>query len=73
MVNLAERNGFQAVEITMASNTRRKGLLGLLLRFVELVNRVAWPIFRERWPLVICHVFVLKKVEIERAARLRQP
>jgi len=64
MLKLTEQNGFQTVEVTMAPNTRRKGLLGLFLRFIELVNRIAWPIFRDRWPLVICHTFVLKKVKV---------
>nr|VFK38738.1 MAG: Methyltransferase domain-containing protein [Candidatus Kentron sp. SD]VFK43404.1 MAG: Methyltransferase domain-containing protein [Candidatus Kentron sp. SD] len=62
MSKLAERNGFNTIEIAMSPNTRRKGFLGFFLRFIEIINRIAWPIFRERWPLVICHTFVFKKI-----------
>ena len=61
MSKLLERNRFETVEIAMASSTRRKGVLGLFLRVIEAVNRIAWPIFKDRWPLVICHTFVFRK------------
>jgi len=59
---LSERNRFKIIEIAMGSNTRREGLVGLLLRFIEAVNRIAYPIFKDRWPLVICHTFVFRKI-----------
>lgn len=62
MLTLVERNQFETVEVAMAPNTRRKGFLGVFLRVLEIINRIAWPAFGDRWPLVICHTFVFRKV-----------
>ena len=62
MTELASRNGFELLEIRPAPQGRVSGLIGLAQICLELVNRVGWYLAGRRWPLLIAHIFVLRKV-----------
>ncbi|HUW59466.1 MAG TPA: hypothetical protein VMZ06_00555 [Candidatus Bathyarchaeia archaeon] len=38
------------------------GLAGLVQRALQLINRAGWRLFERRWPLVIVHISVFKKM-----------
>lgn len=59
---LASRNGFEMLEIRPAPQGREKGLIGIAQVCLESVNRVGWRLLDSRWPLLIAHTFVLRKV-----------
>lgn len=63
MARLAERTGFTLLEIHPAPQGRNPGLLGVVQRSYELVNRVGWAATGQRWPLCTGHTFVLQKNE----------
>lgn len=59
---LADRHGFDLLEILPAPQGRERGLTGLAQRCLELVNRFGWHLIGEGWPLLIAHIFVFRKV-----------
>jgi len=61
MRTLASRHGFSVVEIRPAPQERAGGLAQIVAVCLEMVNRLAWPVLGERWPLIPGHIFVLKK------------
>ena len=58
---LISRYGFRLLEIRPAPQGRLGGMLGLVQRTLELVNRVGWTLVGRRWPLVTTHIFVFEK------------
>jgi SAM-dependent methyltransferase len=62
MQRLMSRHGFELIEIRPAPQGRWGGLMTVLQRFLESINRVGWAFFKRRWPLVIAHIFVFRKV-----------
>ncbi len=62
MEMIAERNGFEVIDVRPASQGRLSGLIGFVQRCLGLTNRIGWRILGRRWPLVTTHVFVLRKV-----------
>jgi len=61
MRRIAERNGFDLIEVRRYPQGRAQGLTGIVQRLLDAANCVGWLAMRERWPLVIGHIFVLKK------------
>lgn len=59
---LVSRYGFRLLEIRPAPQGRLGGMLGLIQRALELVNRAGWTLLGRRWPLVTTHIFVFEKV-----------
>jgi SAM-dependent methyltransferase len=59
---IISRNGFRLLEIRPAPQGRLGGLLGLVQRSLELLNRMGWALLGTRWPLVTTHIFVFQKV-----------
>lgn len=59
---LARRHGFELVDVHPAPQCHESGLVGIVQRSLELVNRVGWAWMGRRWPLVIVHIFVFRKV-----------
>jgi SAM-dependent methyltransferase len=58
---LFDRNGFRVLEIRPAPQGRLGGINGLMQIGLEYVNRIGWPLFGTRWPLVTSHIFICKK------------
>jgi len=58
---VAERNGFEIVDVRRASQGRLGGLAGFLQRGLEWVNGAGVRLFGLRFPLITSHVFVLRK------------
>ena len=61
METLLSRHGFELVDIRPMPQGRAQGMVGWAQRGVEYINRVGWPVFGIRWPLVIGHIFVFRK------------
>ncbi len=62
MKTLASRYGFKLLEIRPAPQGRSRGLLGLAQVCLESINRVGWHVAGVRWPFLISHVFVFRKI-----------
>jgi hypothetical protein len=62
MVELAGRHGFELVEVRPMPQGREGGLVGLCQRTLEMVNRGGWYLVGRRWPLVVGHLFVFRKI-----------
>jgi hypothetical protein len=62
METLVRRYGFELLEIRPAPQGRDPGLRGLAQRTLEAVNRIGWAWAGRRWPLLIAHIFVFRKV-----------
>ena len=60
---LANRHGFSVLEIRPAPQGRAGGLTGLAQRSLELINRFGWHLLKESWPLLVAHIFVLRKMD----------
>jgi len=58
---LAERHGFEVVEVRPGSQGRAPGAVKFVQMGLETVNRLGWLLFGTRWPLVTSHTFVLRK------------
>jgi hypothetical protein len=58
---LAESHGFEVLEILPGPVQTGSGLGGIIKNSLNRVNTWMWPVFGEKWPLCICHVFVLRK------------
>jgi hypothetical protein len=58
---LAEKNGFELLEIRPAPQGRIGGFLGCVQVSLEIVNKVGWHLLGETWPLVTTHIFVMRK------------
>lgn len=58
---LARRNGFELLEIRPAPQGRQGGLAGLAQLGLEMLNRFGWRLVGRQWPLMIAHLFVLRK------------
>jgi len=65
METLLTRHGFELVEIRPMPQRRTSGITGWVQPGLECVNKVAWPVFGIRWPLVIGHLFVFRKTRDE--------
>lgn len=61
MQRLFERHGFTLEAVYPGPQGRSPGLLGLSQRMLGALNAVGWPLFGRHWPLLICHIFVLRK------------
>ncbi|HPO14704.1 MAG TPA: class I SAM-dependent methyltransferase [Candidatus Hydrogenedentes bacterium] len=61
MRKLAASHGFQCLEIRPMPQAREAGVNGWMQRILERVNRLGWAVAGEHWPLVIGHIFVLRK------------
>ncbi|PYR61119.1 MAG: hypothetical protein DMF91_10565 [Acidobacteria bacterium] len=57
------RHGFRLLDIRPAPQGRHGGWVGLAQRLLELTNRIGWPLFRRRWPLVTSHIFVFERTD----------
>jgi SAM-dependent methyltransferase len=62
MQGLMSRYGFKLIDIRPSPQGRWGGLMTPLQFLLESINRVGWALFRGRWPLVIAHTFVFRKV-----------
>jgi SAM-dependent methyltransferase len=58
---LISRYGFRLLEIRPAPQGRFGGMVGLVQRALELVNKLGWALLGTRWPLVTTHIFVFEK------------
>lgn len=58
---LAEKYGFECIDLRPSLQGRRPGMMGLIQIALETVNRIGWACCGARWPLVTTHVFVLRK------------
>jgi len=61
MTFLAEKHGFEILEIRPAPIQQEGGFTGLIQRVLSLVNSVGVACFGINWPLVVGHIFVFKK------------
>jgi len=61
MALLAERNGFEIVEIRPAPLQRGSGLTGTIQCTLSIINTLAHPIFGLSWPLWTGHIFVIRR------------
>jgi len=59
---LLARHRFELIDVQPAPQQREKGLNGLLQRVLEAVNRVGWRIASTKWPLVIGHILIFRKM-----------
>ena len=62
MEQLAARHGFELISIRPMPQGRDPGLTGILQRILERVNNLGWLVLRVRWPLVIGHIFIFRKI-----------
>lgn len=62
MTALLRRHGFEPVEVRRGPHARGHGLGGIAQRALETVNRVGWNVLGTRWPLVISHIFVFRRL-----------
>lgn len=58
---LAEKHGFEVLEILPGPVQSGPGFAGIIKNTLNKINTWMWPIFGEKWPLCICHVFILRK------------
>jgi SAM-dependent methyltransferase len=65
MEALLTRRGFELVEIRPMPQGQILGITGWAQRGLECVNKAAWPVFGIRWPLLIGHLFVFRKIRNE--------
>lgn len=61
MEALAERHDFELVEIRIAPQGRRKGMLGVVQVMLENINKAGSVLLGTDWPLIVAHIFVLRK------------
>lgn len=61
MALLAERNGFEVVEIRPAPLQRGGGMTGVIQRALSIINTLAHPVFGLSWPLWTGHIFVMRR------------
>ncbi len=59
---LTERHGFALLDIRPAPQGRARGITGLAQYTLECVNRLGGHVLGLRWPLVVGHLFVFRKV-----------
>jgi SAM-dependent methyltransferase len=59
---IVSRYGFRLLEVRPAPQGRLSGMLGLVQRILEFINKVGWRLFGTRWPLVTTHIFVFEKI-----------
>ena len=64
MSRLLDRCGFDLVEVRPAPYQRETGFTGILQRVLTMLNHCAIPLFGERWPLSVGHIFVFRKREM---------
>ena len=57
-----QRSGFRVLEILPAPQGRLGGVAGVLQRALGLLNKIGWPVWGVRWPLVTSHIFVCRKL-----------
>ena len=69
MTAIAERNGFEVIEIRPAPLQQEKGFTGILQFLLSNLNKIATPIFGLKWPLWPGHIFVLRKKRINHDSR----
>jgi SAM-dependent methyltransferase len=62
MRQIAARHGFVLESLALPAQQRDTGLKRLIQESLALVNRIGWPLFRERWPLAPCHLFIFRKI-----------
>lgn len=60
MKALAERNGFDLIEIRPSPTGRRGGLIGAMQRILAISNLLGVAAFGYRFPLVAGHIFVMR-------------
>jgi SAM-dependent methyltransferase len=58
---VAERCGFEMVDLRPAPQGRLPGPNGVMQRVLEGVNKLGWASLGARWPLVTTHVFAFRK------------
>jgi SAM-dependent methyltransferase len=61
MARLVGDYGFDVCETLPAPQGRLAGAKGALQVSVGAVNRLGWTLFHSRWPLLVAHIFVLRK------------
>lgn len=67
MKAIANRNGFELLEIRPAPQGRQNGITGFAQSILGGMNRAGWRLMEKNWPLVIAHLFVLKKNRLARS------
>lgn len=63
MDKLAGKAGFETIEIRPAPQGRFGGAVGMGQRFLEEINKVGRRLSGIRWPLLIAHIFILKRAD----------
>ncbi len=58
---IAERHGFELLEIRPAPQGRVKGFYGVIQFLAGILNVAGWAGFRTSWPLLTSHTFVFRK------------
>ncbi|HOV61928.1 MAG TPA: class I SAM-dependent methyltransferase [Candidatus Hydrogenedentes bacterium] len=61
MARLAERCGFALEAVHRGPVQTGSGIAGVVKETLERVNRAGWTALGTRWPLCVCHIFVLRK------------
>lgn len=61
---LMNRHGFELVSIMPALQSRANDFSRYLQIVLERINKVGWFLIGSRWPLVIAHVFVFRKIGV---------
>lgn len=61
MARLAESCGFTLESVCRGPVQTGSGVAGAVKEALELTNHAGWRLLGTRWPLCICHIFVLRK------------
>lgn len=61
---LMHRHGFELVSIAPALQSRANNVTRYLQIVLERINKMGWFLMGQRWPLVIAHVFVFRKIGV---------
>jgi len=61
MGHLAESCGFTLEAVCRGPVQTGSGITGVVKESLEQINRTGWRLLGTRWPLCICHIFVLRK------------
>jgi hypothetical protein len=61
MIEVAEKQGFDLVEVIPMLSLKSKGFTGILRRAYQLFNNVGEQAFPGRWPFHVAHLFLFRK------------
>jgi SAM-dependent methyltransferase len=64
METLANRCGFEMVDVIPMASLKNTGIIGLLRTFYNTFNKAGEKIFPKKWPFHVAHLFIFKKQRI---------